>query len=227
MNGNHYSNGECLKKAGGSYSWDCRTLNSLQATNTGAPSECRALGRPSADNGRIRLYNNDECNIIGGNYYPNGECIKKGGGSYSWDCRALNNGGGGASQAYKYFDRKNDLMITIDKNNIYAYGINPAIFTNAPGQQVPYPTGQWFHVALVWEDDFSGYIMYVNGVAGPRQPCPGYDVKLMMEQIRIGCDSHPEGQNWTGGIAWFRAFDYRLNDDLVKRDMNDDWATLK
>ena len=48
----------------------------------------------------------------------------------------------------------------------------------------------------------------------------------MMEQIRIGCDVHPEGQSWTGGIAWFRAFDYQLSKDLVQLDMNDGWGSV-
>jgi len=186
--------------------------------------ECKGLGRPGVlNNTNVRVYNNNECNIIGGNFYSDGQCLRKGGGSYSWDCRVLNNN----TQPVSYFDRKNDFMFTISKNAIYPYGINPAIYTHANGQQMPYPAGQWFHVAFVWDEDFTGYVMYVNGVAGPRQTCPSYDVKLMMEQIRIGCDVHPDGQSWTGGIAWFRTFDYRLSADLVKRDMNDDWASLE
>jgi hypothetical protein len=51
---------------------------------------CYDYGRPSPDN-NIRLYNNDECtNQLGGNFAGNGECLKKEGGSLSWDCRYLN-----------------------------------------------------------------------------------------------------------------------------------------
>ena len=53
------------------------------------PSECQTLGYPSPDN-RIRLYDRGSCSTIGGTYYPGGECLRKGGGSYSWDCRTLN-----------------------------------------------------------------------------------------------------------------------------------------
>jgi hypothetical protein len=174
------------------------------------------------------LYNRGECDTIGGNYYDNGECLKRGGGSYSWDCRGLNAMNTvNPARSYKYFERTNDFMLTINQNNIYPYSINPAVFTNAPGQQMPYPAGQWFHVALVWDDAFNGYNMFINGNAGPHQSCPAFDMKLMLEQIRIGCDNHPEGQSWAGGIAWFRAFDYRLSTELITRDMNDDWETLE
>ena len=44
------------------------------------------LGRPSADS-KITLYTKEECSLLNGNWYPNGECLKKEGGSYSWDNR--------------------------------------------------------------------------------------------------------------------------------------------
>ena len=51
---------------------------------------CGSGGRPSSD-GRIRLYNKAECEQgLNGIYIANGECFKRGGGSYSWDCRSLN-----------------------------------------------------------------------------------------------------------------------------------------
>jgi hypothetical protein len=44
------------------------------------------LGRPSAD-GKITLYTKEECSLLNGNWHSNGECLKKEGGSYSWDNR--------------------------------------------------------------------------------------------------------------------------------------------
>lgn len=44
------------------------------------------LGKPSKD-GKITVYTKEECNILGGNWYDNGECLKKEGGSFSWDNR--------------------------------------------------------------------------------------------------------------------------------------------
>lgn len=55
-----------------------------------------ALGYPCYCDGKtsngIRLYSQAECNVFNGNYHGNGECTKKEGGSYSWDCRNVNDG---------------------------------------------------------------------------------------------------------------------------------------
>jgi hypothetical protein len=51
---------------------------------------CGTLGSPSADNS-IRTYSASECQQLGGNHYASGECLKPEGGSWSWDCRDLNN----------------------------------------------------------------------------------------------------------------------------------------
>ena len=37
---------------------------------------------------KIKLYTKAECDNIGGKWYENGECLKKEGGSYSWDNRS-------------------------------------------------------------------------------------------------------------------------------------------
>ncbi len=51
--------------------------------------DCKGLGFASPDNS-IRLYSSGDCSKMGGTHIPNGECLKPGGGSYSWDCRGLN-----------------------------------------------------------------------------------------------------------------------------------------
>lgn len=51
---------------------------------------CGNLGYASSDNS-IRLYTENECtNELQGNWYPTGECLRPEGGSYSYDCRMLN-----------------------------------------------------------------------------------------------------------------------------------------
>ncbi len=46
---------------------------------------------PQADGTTIRLYSQSECvEKLGGVWQPNGECLKPGGGSWSWECRGLN-----------------------------------------------------------------------------------------------------------------------------------------
>jgi hypothetical protein len=131
-------------------------------------------------------------------------------------------------QPFNYIQRTNDFMITANSGTIYPWGIqNPTIGTSGFGNGVtPYALGQWMHYAFVWNDDFAGYTTYLNGTPSPTLPLLPYDVQIMMEQIRIGCDVHPEGQSWTGGIAWFRAFDYQLSKDLVQLDMNDGWGSI-
>ena len=55
--------------------------------------KCGILGTPSdpGAGGGLRFYTQDECQVgLGGNYHANGECTKPEGGSYSWDCRFLN-----------------------------------------------------------------------------------------------------------------------------------------
>jgi hypothetical protein len=49
---------------------------------------CGTLGRPEVRGGAtIRVYTKAECDTLGGNYSANGECTKKTGGSFTWDCR--------------------------------------------------------------------------------------------------------------------------------------------
>ena len=131
------------------------------------------------------------------------------------------------NQPYTYFQRTTDFMMTANNNAIYPYGLNPK-WNPAGTLQSPYVPGQWIHVALVWDEDFKGCVMYTNGKAGAPYTLttPPYDMQAMVENICIGCDNHPEGQNWTGGIAWFRAFDYPLSKELVQLDMKDGWASL-
>jgi len=73
-------------------SWRTLTLLFTATTTTmqGISAACGLAGFPSSDGGSIRSYSSEDCASIGGNWYGNGECIKPGGGSYSWDCRGLN-----------------------------------------------------------------------------------------------------------------------------------------
>lgn len=52
---------------------------------------CGSYGYAGAVNGTaVRLYTKGDCDAMGGNWSHNGECLKKEGGSWSWDCRSLN-----------------------------------------------------------------------------------------------------------------------------------------
>ena len=64
--------------------------NANTAVVTPAPASCGTLGTPSSDKS-MRIYKRNECEgTLNGDWHGNGECTKKGGGSYSWDCRNLN-----------------------------------------------------------------------------------------------------------------------------------------
>lgn len=91
---------------------------------------------------------------------------------------------------------------------------------------IPFSTGQWHHIAIVWDDDFQGYAFFIDGTLKGQFRATGPGVSQMFEQMRIGSDATDDGAGWQGGIAWFRAFDYRLSTDQIQTDMNDNWASL-
>jgi hypothetical protein len=130
-----------------------------------------------------------------------------------------------------YTNRVNDFSLAVSGSGAVApMGRAPGASGNVFGNrsQVVAPLGQWYHLAWVWSDDWTSYAIYLNGKlqydAGLGNSF--YDPTLIMEQIRIGCDNHAEGAKWSGGIGWFRAFDYRLSPDLINRDMNNTWSSL-
>lgn len=136
---------------------------------------------------------------------------------------------GPTAQPYKYMDRTTDFSFVGNVGAIYPFGLQPGIGYSSfmpTRQSGVLPQGQWTHIAYVWDEDGAGSVMYVNGVQGPHASITPYDIKQMLEFLTIGCDYHPEGQSWTGGIAWFRAFDYRLSPEQVGMDMSDNWASL-
>jgi len=102
---------------------------------------------------------------------------------------------------------------------------NNEFYNALSGSTVSIQNRTWFHYAFVWDDDFRGLTVFVNGVqAGRALLTAPFDPNLLLEQIRIGCDALIGLQQWTGGIAWFRGFDYRLSPDLIAVDMADGWA---
>jgi hypothetical protein len=132
-----------------------------------------------------------------------------------------------------YAKRMNDFSILLNESAVFPSGRDPrrpmtqAFLDNlVAGVRTPMTKGTWMHLAFVWYDDFSGYGIYKDGVLKGTGLVPRYDPTLIMEQIRIGCDNQPDGCEWTGGIAWFRGFDYRLNEAAIKLDMEDNWASL-
>ena len=69
---------------------DCDKPTAPDTTLTSDGKSCGTMGFPSPDNS-LRYYQQVECETLNGVYLPSGECLKKNEGSYSWDCRVLNN----------------------------------------------------------------------------------------------------------------------------------------
>ncbi len=142
---------------------------------------------------------------------------------------------GSPQDSWDFPNQTQQFMITASATQIYPWGkgiysgssqdVSKMFGANSPSSPQITP-GQWFHFAMVWDDDFSGYVLYLNGNPSQHYACAPYDITTIMEQMRIGSDWADDKSGWTGGIAWFRAFDYRLSQDLIQRDMNDDWANL-
>jgi hypothetical protein len=197
LDGNWYANGECTKKAGGSFSWDCRELNNNDALNTyKGPAKCRDLGKNSDDDS-IRIYTKDECDNLEGNWYANGECIKKGGGSWSWDCRELNTISG-LGRTYLGPPICKDLGEPSDDDNIRIYTQAECNKMqgnwHANGECTKKEGGSWS-----WDCRDLNKITALNKFKGPKQ-CKGIGRPSPNGQIRLyektECDKL--AGNWHG-----------------------------
>ena len=80
--------------AGGIYyvMTDPATIRAQKVANYVYPGYgCGLLGYdsvPDEDGNVIRIYTQDECDILGGKFYgDSGQCLRPGGGSWSYDCR--------------------------------------------------------------------------------------------------------------------------------------------
>ena len=83
----------------------------------------------------------------------------------------------------------------------------------------------WHHIALIWDDDWNGIQIWLDGANTQPNgsiPCIGPRGPMIFEQFRVGCDeTAPVG--WTGGMRWFRGFDYRLTPFNIVTDNNNQW----
>ena len=136
--------------------------------------------------------------------------------------------------------RQDDFEITASTDTIYTWAFNQGPKTSAfmenlkSGVVGKYTQGQWTHIAFVWNSDFAGYTMYTTSgsTTAPTTTvvtafCPPYSSTLIMDNIRIGGDNQQIDKcSWTGGIAWFRAFDYQLTKEQVLTDFKDEWGAL-
>jgi hypothetical protein len=88
---------------------------------------------------------------------------------------------------------------------------------------IPLKLNIWYHIALIWDDDWNGIQIWIDGVQIFNGPCIGPRGPLIFEQFRAGCDeTAPTG--WTGGMSWFRGFDYRMSQTDIQTDMQNAWT---
>ena len=80
----------------------------------------------------------------------------------------------------------------------------------------------WQHVTLVWNDNFSGFTMYIDG----KQAAVASGNPIAEAWTRenfIGKGYYGQSSMFKGAVEWFRAFDYPLGPDEIRQDMADDW----
>jgi len=81
----------------------------------------------------------------------------------------------------------------------------------------------WQHLTFIWNDDFSGYALYLDGVK--ISTCSKTPINEQFTWENYIGKGYWDG--WTsmfkGGMEWFRAFDYPLGPDEIQQDMDDDW----
>ena len=124
-----------------------------------------------------------------------------------------------------YDGRTQDLSLWLLNGRIqlqYRVKARPVIQTQYYYNDQPITFGQWTHIAIVWDEDWEGYALYVGGKLAGQLRAPGPNASLIFEQFRLGGDE----AGWDGGIAWMRGFDYRLGPALIERDMANQWNSL-
>lgn len=134
-------------------------------------------------------------------------------------------------ESWNYQYRQQNMGFYITNSSSGAVG-NIAVLNRGQSPQqvnsdpINLPRGQWFHLAIVWDDDWQGAAVYINGTQASHTRFLGPSMTQMYEQICIGSDGTDDGAHWAGGMAWFRGFDYRLSTDQITMDMNNAWSQL-
>jgi len=74
----------------GYYLGNGKNFGIIYKQESDVPEYCGCYGSANSDKS-LRIYNKSECDALNGIHYPSGECLIKTGGSYTWNCRGLNN----------------------------------------------------------------------------------------------------------------------------------------
>jgi hypothetical protein len=91
--------------------------------------------------------------------------------------------------------------------------------------EAPITAGKWYHLAWVIDQDYSGMTIYVNGIKNGRWSDPRGKSSLINRKFEdVWVMRTPHKYVNDSGIAWFRVFDYALNDEGINIDLKNKWV---
>jgi hypothetical protein len=230
-NGNGYAK---VKRPIRMQAWRTLTLMFLarESSISGVPSDCGMLGYPSSDN-RIRLYDQDDCNTINGNWYGNGECIKKGGGSWSWDCRDVNSAAGPVILDFGPISvqaNKKDILVKWNSATLKAQ----QLFKNSISTDGVTPNYLMINMRSQFKNRYPDTISMYVGTKPKFTNLTTMDVKSFSTLKGDPLYSPSESANLFIGdkkslnsadimIGALRLFDYEMSIEDIQRDIKNDW----
>jgi hypothetical protein len=188
------------------------------------PAECRGFGRPSPD-GRIRLYEQHECDALNGNFSPSFECTKKTGGSYSWDCRELNSANKIKIISASYGSNCNDSLqgnrtdlfkSLADGQDSLKYSYNYATTGGDPAGGC----GKTLEIEYMCGDEKRGFKAPPEAGFGANVDIgcgPQYANQAYEPMPPPDCPQAKDG-SLNIGLAWAHWFDYTLTQKDLKHD---------
>jgi len=86
-------------------------------------------------------------------------------------------------------------------------------------------TGQWYHLAWVFDDDMRGMSLYVDGILMKRYRSPDFRILENKTYQNMFIMNSVEQFDKDVGVGWFRMFDYPLSADDIRTDRINGWST--
>jgi hypothetical protein len=81
----------------------------------------------------------------------------------------------------------------------------------------------WQHFTWIWNGDFTAVDIYLDGVKRMSGSGNTLEEQITQENFigRAAIDN--DHRMHSGGMMWFRGFDYPLTAPEIAQDMDDDW----
>jgi hypothetical protein len=108
-------------------------------------------------------------------------------------------------------------------NNIGFYSMKDCNGPSIWSDKGDLPKNSWQHLAFIYNDKMDEMTLYVNGKKGARWSEPGnkrFQNKTYSNMYIMQC---VERFNKNAAVAWFRIFDYSMNEEDINKDMNNSW----